>query len=81
MSNLPQHPSSHLAAQPRGALFRLTLESYGYTFVAKGTVRAFKAKLKHEGVVYQHLNEVQGQLVPVYLGSISLACPVYWVLP
>jgi hypothetical protein len=40
------------------ALFRLTLESHGYTFVAKGTVRAFKAKLKHEGLVYQHLNEV-----------------------
>jgi len=62
----------------RGALFRLTLESYGYTFVAKGTVRAFKAKLKHEGLVYQHLNEVQGQLVPVYLGNnISLACPYF----
>jgi hypothetical protein len=35
-----------------GALFRLTLDIYRYTFVAKGTVRAFKAKLKHEGVVY-----------------------------
>jgi len=32
-----------------GALFRLTLESYGSTCVAKGTVRAFKAKLKHKG--------------------------------
>ncbi|KAH6667473.1 hypothetical protein B0J14DRAFT_489782 [Halenospora varia] len=56
----------------RGALFKLTLESYGYTFVAKGTVTAFKAKLKHEGLVYRQLNEVQGELIPVYLGNISL---------
>ncbi|CAG8982299.1 hypothetical protein HYALB_00014022 [Hymenoscyphus albidus] len=60
-----------------GALFRLTLEWYGYTFVAKGTVTAFEAKLKHEGLVYQHLNEVQGELIPVYLGNISLVCPYF----
>jgi len=61
----------------RGALFRLTLEWYGYTFVAKGTVTAFKAKLKHEGLVYQHLDEVQGELIPVYLGNISLVYPYF----
>jgi hypothetical protein len=61
----------------RGALFRLTLESYGYTFVAKGTVTAFKAKLKHEGLVYRHLDEVQGELIPVYLGNISLVRPYF----
>ncbi|KAH7378966.1 hypothetical protein BKA64DRAFT_242116 [Cadophora sp. MPI-SDFR-AT-0126] len=62
----------------RGALFRLTLKSYGYTFVAKGTVVAFKAMLKHEGVVYRHC-EVQGELapVPVYLGNISLVRPYF----
>jgi hypothetical protein len=60
----------------RGALFKLTLDTYGYTFVAKGTVRAFKANLKHEGVVYQHLNELQGELVPDYLGNISLCTSV-----
>ncbi|CZT52680.1 uncharacterized protein RSE6_14035 [Rhynchosporium secalis] len=62
----------------RGALFRLTLKSYGYTFVAKGTVIAFKAKLKHEGVVYRHC-EGQGELapVPVYLGNISLTRPYF----
>jgi hypothetical protein len=60
-----------------GALFRLTLESYGYTFVAKGTVTAFKAKLKHEGLVYRHLDEVQGELIPVYLGNISLIRPYF----
>jgi hypothetical protein len=61
----------------RGALFRLTLDEYGYTFVAKGTVRAFKANLKHEGVVYQYLNDLQGELIPVYLGNISLTCPYF----
>jgi hypothetical protein len=61
----------------RGALFGLTLESYGYTFVAKGTVRAFKANLKHEGLIYRHLSEVQGQFIPVYVGNLSLACPYY----
>ena len=60
-----------------GALFKLTLESYGYTFVAKGTVTAFKAKLKHEGLVYQQLDEVQGELIPVYLGNISLVRPYF----
>jgi hypothetical protein len=61
----------------RGALFRLTLEWYGYTFVAKGTVTAFEAKLKHEGLVYEHLDKVQGDLIPVYLGSISLVHPYF----
>jgi hypothetical protein len=55
----------------------LTLESYGYTFVAKGTVTAFEAKLKHEGLVYRHLDEVQGELIPVYLGNISLVRPYF----
>jgi hypothetical protein len=61
----------------RGALFRLTLESYGYTFVAKGTVTAFEAKLKHEGWVYRHLDKVQEELIPVYLGNISLVHPYF----
>ncbi|TVY90595.1 hypothetical protein LAWI1_G003827 [Lachnellula willkommii] len=60
-----------------GALFRLTLESYGYTFVAKGTVMAFKAKLKHESLIYRHLDKVQGELIPVYLGNISLVRPYF----
>ena len=55
-----------------GALFRLTLDSYGYTFVGKGTVCAFKANLKHEGLVCRHLKKLQGELIPVYLGNISL---------
>ena len=60
-----------------GALFKLTLELYRYTFVAKGTVTAFRADLKHEGLVYRHLSEVQGELIPVYLGNISLVRPYF----
>jgi hypothetical protein len=36
----------------RSSLFKLTLEWYRYTFVAKGTMTAFEAKLKYEGLVY-----------------------------
>ncbi|PSS25711.1 hypothetical protein M430DRAFT_33320 [Amorphotheca resinae ATCC 22711] len=56
----------------RGALFKLTLYSHGYTFVAKGTVEAFIPALKHEGRIYRHLIGFQGELIPVYLGNISL---------
>ena len=61
----------------RGALFKLTLKSYGYVFVAKGTVAAFQAKLEHEGSVYRRLDQIQGELIPVYLGNIYLKCPYY----
>ena len=40
----------------RGALFKLTLESDGYTFVAKGSVEAFVPKLKHEGACHGRVN-------------------------
>ncbi|KAH8745085.1 hypothetical protein F5882DRAFT_495313, partial [Hyaloscypha sp. PMI_1271] len=61
----------------RGTLFRLTLESYRYTFVTKGTMTVFKAKLKHEGLVYRHLDEAQGELILVYLRNISLVRPYF----
>ena len=61
----------------RSALFKVTLESYRYSFVAKGTVTAFKADLKHEGLAYRHLSEIQGKLIPVYLGNISLVRPYF----
>lgn len=60
-----------------GTLFKLTLELYGYTFVGKGTVTAFEARLKHEGLVYQHLGEAQGEFVLVYLGNIFLVRPYF----
>ncbi|MCJ1267059.1 hypothetical protein MMC22_006944 [Lobaria immixta] len=56
----------------RGALFKITLTSYGYVFVGKGTVQAFVPDLMHEGRVYQQLKDLQGTAVPVCLGNIDL---------
>ncbi|KAI9738100.1 MAG: hypothetical protein M1818_005528 [Claussenomyces sp. TS43310] len=64
----------------RGALFRLSLRSYGYTFVAKGTVLAFERELWHEGTVYRQLDKLQGGVIPVYLGQIRLA-DCYFLAP
>ncbi|ESZ91843.1 kinase domain-containing protein [Sclerotinia borealis F-4128] len=61
----------------RGALFRLTLVQYGYTFVAKGTVEAFVPHLLHEGQIYQQMSKIQGLVVPVYLGNLSLSNPYF----
>ena len=62
----------------RGALFKVTLASHGYTVVAKGTVRAFVKDLQHEVRVYQRLEPIQGFSVPVCLGNIDLAEPYYY---
>jgi hypothetical protein len=40
-------------------------------------VEAFIRNLKHEGRVYRHLNEVQGELIPIYIGNISLVNPYF----
>ena len=37
----------------------------------------FQAKLKHEGSVYRHLDEVQREIILVYLGNISLVRPYF----
>ncbi|KAI0397976.1 hypothetical protein F5Y17DRAFT_257027 [Xylariaceae sp. FL0594] len=56
----------------RGVLFQVTMLAYGYTFVCKGTVRAFVRDLEHEAAVYERLRPVQGTSVPVFLGAIDL---------
>ncbi|KAI1119449.1 hypothetical protein F5Y14DRAFT_395319 [Nemania sp. NC0429] len=56
----------------RGVLFKVTLLTYGYTFVSKGTVQAFIPYLEHEARVYERLKDVQGVHVPVFLGAIDL---------
>ena len=56
----------------RGALFKVTLLGYGYTFISKGTVQVFVPDLEHEGQVYERLKDVQGVHVPVFLGAIDL---------
>jgi hypothetical protein len=55
-----------------GALFRITLAEWGYTLVGKGTVEAFVPDLQHEGQIYQRLDAIQGECIPVYLGNIDL---------
>ncbi|KAL9123613.1 MAG: hypothetical protein Q9217_006970 [Psora testacea] len=59
----------------RGRLFKITLLSHGYTFVAKGTRNTFIPDLRHEAIIYQHLHLLQGNLIPVYLGNIDLDYP------
>ena len=61
----------------RGALFKLTLARYGYTFVGKGTLSVFVRALRHEGEVYRRLERLQGEVVPVYLGNIDLIKTYY----
>ena len=56
----------------RGALFKVTLPSYGYTVAAKGTIPVFIPDLEHEGKAYRTLKKIQGDIVPVYLGNIDL---------
>ncbi|KAI9760304.1 MAG: hypothetical protein M1840_002566 [Geoglossum simile] len=62
----------------RGALFKVTLASHGYTMVAKGTVLAFVKDLRWESQIYQQLTPIQGLCVPVWLGSIDLVNPYYY---
>ena len=57
----------------RGALFKVTLLAYGYTFISKGTVQAFIPDLEHEARVYERLKDAQGVHVPVFLGTIDLS--------
>ena len=59
----------------RGALFKLTLASHGYTLVGKGTVRAFVPDLNHEGRIYRQLRRLQGTCVPVCIGNIDCIYP------
>ncbi|KAK0612581.1 hypothetical protein B0T17DRAFT_593489 [Bombardia bombarda] len=56
----------------RGVLFEVTMLMYGYTFVSKGTVKAFIPALQHEAAVYERLGPIQGVHVPVFLGAIDL---------
>ncbi|EXA29644.1 hypothetical protein FOVG_18888 [Fusarium oxysporum f. sp. pisi HDV247] len=56
----------------RGVLFQVTLLKYGYTFVSKGTVRAFIPDLQHEAAVYERCRPCQGENMPVFLGEIDL---------
>ena len=62
----------------RGAMFKLTLASHGYTFVGKGTVGAFVPDLRLENEFYDRLRPVQGSIVPVCMGNIDCVHPYYY---
>lgn len=64
-----------------GALFKLELAPYGYTFVGKGTQSAHLGHLRHESLVYSRLEILQGYVVPVHLGIVDLARPWGYFLP
>lgn len=53
-------------------MFKITLVSHGYSFVAKGKVKAFVVDLRHEGHMYNRLESLQGSAVPVCLGNMDL---------
>ena len=61
----------------RGAMFKVSLASHGYTVAAKATVFAFVTDLKHEQAVYECLRTLQGTYVPVCLGGVDLLVPYY----
>ncbi|KAI9820903.1 MAG: hypothetical protein M1826_000817 [Phylliscum demangeonii] len=75
----PDHDIEPMGKQgARGALFKLTLVTHGYTFVGKGTIDVFVDELQHEGAIYRdHLQKLQGHAVPVYLGNIDLESPYF----
>ncbi|OAA34466.1 hypothetical protein NOR_08476 [Metarhizium rileyi] len=55
-----------------GVLFKLEMASFGYTFVGKGTTSINPTHLRHEGEIYQKLSNLQGYIIPVHLGIVSL---------
>ncbi|EAW11094.1 uncharacterized protein ACLA_067310 [Aspergillus clavatus NRRL 1] len=56
----------------RGALFKITLWSHGYTFVGKGVPIDFVECARREEMMYSHLRAIQGQFVPIVFGGLNL---------
>ena len=62
----------------RGSLFKVRLTTHGYTLVAKGVEGMDLGHLRHEKDMYDQLQPIQGQYVPICLGIIDLALPYYY---
>ncbi|KFY96895.1 hypothetical protein V498_02406 [Pseudogymnoascus sp. VKM F-4517 (FW-2822)] len=62
----------------RGALFKIRLSSHGYTLVAKGMEEHDIEYLNQENKVYSHLRSLQGESIPVCLGTSTLELPYYY---
>ncbi|EGD94209.1 hypothetical protein TESG_01731 [Trichophyton tonsurans CBS 112818] len=61
-----------------GALFWVTTFPYGYTLVAKAMPVETARRAIHEENVYQQLHKIQGEYVPVCLGSIDVSSGRLW---
>ncbi|RAK97873.1 uncharacterized protein BO80DRAFT_314628, partial [Aspergillus ibericus CBS 121593] len=55
------------------APFKLTLTTYGYTFIGKGSTTSLWPEISRESKIYNILRPVQGSAVPVFLGEVNLA--------
>ena len=62
----------------RGALFKIRLSSHGYTLVAKGMEEHDIDHLIQESNVYDRLHSLQGDCIPVCLGTSNLQLPYYY---
>ncbi|OBT85169.1 hypothetical protein VE02_05617 [Pseudogymnoascus sp. 03VT05] len=62
----------------RGAIFKIRLSSHGYTLVAKGMEEHDIDYLAQERKVYNHLSSLQGECIPVCLGTSNLKLPYYY---
>ncbi|KAI1325773.1 hypothetical protein F5Y16DRAFT_401104 [Xylariaceae sp. FL0255] len=54
-----------------GALLKITLLKYRYTFVGKATTEWFRDEVEAEGYRYEDLWDIQGLHVPVYLSHVD----------
>lgn len=71
--------SRHWGYKVLGELFiKVTLTSYDYTVMAKGTARAYVKDLQHEAEVYPRLAAIHGVYAPVFLGNLDLDYPFYY---
>ena len=70
--NLDTHVHDLRLAGSRGAMFRITLASHGYTVIGKGTTYLWITDLKHEEAIYTYVRPLQANSIPVCIGSINL---------
>ncbi|KAJ5120728.1 uncharacterized protein N7515_010116 [Penicillium bovifimosum] len=54
-----------------GYLIEATLLSHGYTVLIKATTAEKRPRLKVEAANYRHLRNLQGQIIPTYLGIFN----------
>ncbi|OBT81382.1 hypothetical protein VE02_10159 [Pseudogymnoascus sp. 03VT05] len=64
----------------RGTLFKIRLSSHGYTLVAKGMEEHDISHLLQERKVHNRLRSLQGNCIPVCLGTSNLKLPYYYDL-